>query len=362
MNIGQQTVKAEKSRRLHGRKTYSKKVRGLVITAISVLCVLSLVNISGGIYLWALFSRVSFDNGTNSDEYVDSLLPDDSGLGSGEAIDTYTIEQGASDVAQISVKGNTKYITNILLLGIDSRNSSYKGSRSDTTIILTINRQNKTIKLTSILRDTMVTIPGHDWNGDGYDDYAKFNAAFAYGGFDLMSKTIEQNFRLKIDQYIAVNFEAFSAAVQAMGGVNMELTGPEAKIVKVGTTDATYHLNGEQALTYARIRHLDSDFGRTNRQRKLITALINKAKGMGIGTLNSILMKVLPQVRTNMTSNELFGFTANALSYSSYTMKGTFHLPEDGKYHGKTYKSIGAVLILNDPAKSVTAMQEFIYS
>lgn len=357
-----QHVQEEKVKRPRGRKQYSKKVRAIVITAISLMCVMSFALIGGGVYLWVVFSRFQYDTNTNSASYIDSLPPDDEDTDMSNAVADYTvIDNGASKVADIPVKGDTKSIKNYLFLGIDNPDAGDFSGRSDSTMIVTINSKDKTIKLTSILRDTMVTIPGRDKNGDGKDDYAKFNASWAYGGFDLLSKTIEQNFRLKIDKYIAVNFNAFAKAVDAMGGVDMAMTGAEANVVGCGSSDATYHLTGEQALNYSRIRHLDSDFGRTNRQRKMITALFGVAKTMDIGKLNSVLMNVAPQVRTNMTMAELMGFTANSLTYFSYKIGDTYYLPQEGGYTGKTLSDLGSVLILNDSADSVTKMQEFIY-
>ena len=188
------------------------------------------------------------------------LNPGEEDSGYEEIEDYDKIEQGAASVAEISVKGNTKNISNYLLIGVDSRSSSFRGL-SDTIIILTIDKKNKDIRLASLLRDTLVTIPGRDKNGDGKDDYAKLNAAYSYGGASLLLKTIEQNFRLKIDKHITVNFKAFSAAINAMGGIDIELTAAEAQHIKIGSAAKKYTLNGHYALEYVRIRAIGTDFG-----------------------------------------------------------------------------------------------------
>lgn len=353
-----------KHKRPRGRKQYSRSVKALVITAMTLMCVLSFVLVGGGVWSWIVFSKPVY-GGETSDVYVDSLPPDSDDDMTDAISDYGIIDDGASNVADIPVRENTKSVRNILLIGIDSPTASGAGAfsgRSDTTMILTINSKEKTIKLTSILRDTLVTIPGRDKNGDGKDDYAKFNAAWAYGGFDLMSKTIEQNFRLKIDQYIAVNFYAFSECIDAMGGIDMDLTGAEAKIVGCGSSDGMYHLDGQHALSYARIRHLDSDFGRTNRQRKVIAELFTKAKTMNVGQMNDVLMKVLPEIKTNMTTDEFMGFIANSITYFSYQMGDTYYLPQQGEYAGKAVSGLGDVLILNDKAQAVTELHQFIYN
>lgn len=342
------------------RRRYSRGVRGVVIACASLLSLLALGIVTASIYAWVMLDRVNYE-GEESFIPLESLPPEEIDPDfSGEEMENP--DDHAVDVSGVVVKGNTNDVTNFLLLGIDERANSHRFvGRSDTTMILSVNKKTRTIKLISLLRDTWVTIPGRDKNGDGKDDYAKLNAAYAYGGFSLLSKTIEQNFRLKIDEYVAVNFGAFPIAVDALGGVDLALTAGEAKIVGVGGGKAgTYHLNGERTLTYARIRHLDSDFGRTARQRKVVTALINKAKGMNVVTLNNILYKVLPEVKTNMTSDEFLGFTINVLTYAGYAVQSNYSVPQPKDYTGK-YINGGAGLWLNDSRKSVVALHEYIY-
>lgn len=313
----------------------------------SLMVVVSVLLMTAGGYVMHAMNLIVGDEEIDGN-YVDSLPPDDEDPD--VSIDTSfnPSDYDKSEVSKITLRGNTKDVTNLLLLGIDARTMKERG-RSDSMIIVTINKKNKTIKLSSLLRDTAVTIPGRDKNGDGQDDYAKLNAAYAYGGFNLLSKTIEQNFRLKIDKYVGVNFVVFPIAVDAMGGIDIYMTAKEASKVcapgqkledwergfkKIGTESKVYHLNGYQALQYSRIRHIDSDFNRTGRQRKVIEQLIVKAKTMSFGTLNTILNQVLPQVATNMSGDELMGYALNAGSYANYAIDTSFHLPENGKYKG----------------------------
>lgn len=349
---------------------YKKSVRVGVSILSVFMTIVSLLMITAGGYIWNTMSLIRTDDDLMG-EYPESLPPEEDV--SGETLTPEDMQ--ASEVSQISVKGNTSDVTNLLLLGLDGR-TSYKGSRSDTMMIVSINKQDKTIKLISLLRDTLVTIPGRDRNGDGLDDYAKLNAAFAYGGFDLLSKTIEQNFRLKIDKYIGVNFVTFPIAVDALGGIEIYMTAAEAGQVcqagqekerwesgfrAIGNKAQVYSLNGYQALQYARIRKIDSDFGRTNRQRKVIEQLMIKAKAMNIGTLNSILRQVLPEVLTNMSADELMGYAMNVGTYANYTIDASYHLPEDGGYRNKSVSSVGATLQLLDPPEAVRNLHQFIY-
>ena len=355
------------------RHRYKKSVRVTVSILSSLMVVVSVLLMTAGGYVMHAMNLIVGDEEIDGN-YVDSLPPDDEDPD--VSIDTSfnPSDYDKSEVSKITLRGNTKDVTNLLLLGIDARTMKERG-RSDSMIIVTINKKNKTIKLSSLLRDTAVTIPGRDKNGDGQDDYAKLNAAYAYGGFNLLSKTIEQNFRLKIDKYVGVNFVVFPIAVDAMGGIDIYMTAKEASKVcapgqkledwergfkKIGTESKVYHLNGYQALQYSRIRHIDSDFNRTGRQRKVIEQLIVKA--MSFGTLNTILNQVLPQVATNMSGDELMGYALNAGSYANYAIDTSFHLPENGKYKGWTLPGGGASLRLTDPVESVKSLHEWIYS
>ncbi|MDD3692896.1 MAG: LCP family protein [Oscillospiraceae bacterium] len=349
-----------RKRRVRGRKPYSKAVRGLVITAISLLSIMSLFFICIGVYALGKIGLVKFGP-QGSGDFIDSLIPDYVS-GVEEVSDYSSIEDGAASISEIPVRTNTKSVKNILLLGVDSRTGSYSSTLADAIMILTIDSKNKSIKLTSLMRDTLVTLPGRDRNGDGRDDYAKLNAAYAYGGFDLMYKTIEQNFRLRINQHITINFDAFRAAVNAMGGIDIELTAAEARAIKIANSGGKYHLNGNYALKYARLRKLaGDDFQRTSRQRTVIKALFEKAKKMSIGKLNTVLNEILPQVYTNMTRNEFTMFTINSLNYFGYSMDDTFRIPPDGQFSFKSVSGVGSVLLLNDPAKTITELHKFIY-
>ncbi|HHV50465.1 MAG TPA: hypothetical protein GXX54_02005 [Clostridiales bacterium] len=352
-------VSAKKSKGRKTPKKHSKAVRGIVGASVALLSILGILFIGSGIYVWRLYSLVNYSPVESG--YVDSVVDSDDGSGY-EEIDDYTkIEEGAASVAEISVKGNTNNITNYLLIGIDSRQNNFSGL-SDTMIILTIDKKNKDIRLTSLLRDTLVTIPGRDKNGDGKDDFAKLNAAYSYGGPNLLLKTIEQNFRIKISKHITVNFTAFSSTIDALGGIDIELTAAEAKHLKLGNTAKTYSLNGHYALEYVRIRKLDSDFGRTARQRKMLNAMFQKAKTMNVAKLNSILNKVLPQIQTNMSPNEFMSFTLNSLTYFGYTMDKTYHIPPNGKYRSAPELGLGSVLYMEDPASAVIELHKFIYN
>ena len=357
-------------------RRYPKPVRLTAGIMASLLAVVGVLFIGADVYLWMLFGRVNYvgDDAGGGLEVSDSSEPAESRPA--DAVDFDPSAYANSALADIPVQGDTSEITNILLIGVDGK--KYSGQRADTNIIVSINSRTKTVKLISLMRDMVVTIPGRDWDGDGMDDYAKFNAAFASGGFSLHSKMIEQNLRLKLDKYIAVNFDAFPKVIDAMGGTDVKLTGGEAErvpaagskiryggagYVPMGTTDGTYHMDGYQTLQFARLRYYyaDSDFTRTSNQRKLISQLMDKAKNMSIGQLNSVLFEALGVVSTNMSQSEFLGFSANALTYRTYKIDTSYRVPEDGAWYSLWGDAFGSGLGLVNPEETVLNLQDFIY-
>ncbi len=213
-----------------------------------------------------------------------------------------------ADVSSLAASGNVR---NILLIGSDKESGG--SSRSDSMMICSINSSTGKVTLVSILRDTHVDIPGYR--------EAKINAAHSWGGPTLLIQTIEQNFGIKIDDYATVNFEMFEALVEGIGGIYVDVSDAEAEHMnsyfKLGTGNKPdkvqggedVYLNGYQALCYARIRKLDSDFYRTERQQKIIGAIIENVKGQlnpaGIAKLMETAKEVAPFIETTLNEGDV---------------------------------------------------------
>lgn len=364
---------------------YSKKVRIMAITGSSVMAVVGALCLTVAIVLTTILGRINFTDNGEIDPNADVQLNDEDNGITGDVVDPN--DYLGSEVLELPLRGNEDGVRNILLLGIDS--DTFSG-RSDTTIILSINDRTKTIKLVSLLRDTWVTIPGRDKDGDGKDDLAKFNAAYAYGRHKLQNQMIIQNFRLDIDDYIGVNFKVLPIVIDLLGGVDVSLTQKEmtqipaddckVEIPKPGRLDdcggregfkslntqyggkaGTYRLSGFQAMQYARIRKLDSDFKRTERQREVVSLMLKKAKTMNYSQLVSVLYKALECVDTNMSSDEFLSFAASAVKYSQYEIKMDYSVPQNGEYKGAMING-GAGLMLNEPKKTVQSLHEYLYN
>lgn len=210
-------------------------------------------------------------------------------------------------------------VKNILLIGLDKAQGGT--SRSDSIMICSLNPSTGKVVMTSVLRDTHLDIPG--------ECEAKVNSAYARGGADLLVQTLEKNFGIKIDGYACVNFEMFTALIDGLGGIDIEVTEDEADYInnrhnykgarKPDTFESgeSVHLNGYQALWYSRIRKLDSDFMRTSRQRKVLTSVAGKIKSQLSPAKLPELMKtarsVAPYVETTLSAGEFFGIAVSAV-------------------------------------------------
>lgn len=238
-------------------------------------------------------------------------------------------------------------VVNILLIGNDSRMNGEDG-RSDAMILLSISRKTKTIYMTSLLRDMYVDIPGRDGN--------RLNAAYSFGGPELLMKTVEQNLGVPVNRYMLVNFEAFANLVDAVGGVDLELTSQEVEYVNgylveyniltnrpQGTDNmdtsvsGMVHLNGPQALAYCRNRYLGTDFGRTERQRKVLTEVIKKLPAAAVTNGGDLIDGLMPNLTTNLTRGECFRLSLMAGRLLTYDIVSD-SIPQPGTYSDVTIR------------------------
>lgn len=208
-------------------------------------------------------------------------------------------------------------VTNVLVIGTDSRDPSQENGRSDSMILVSLNSKTHKMYMSSFMRDAYVDIPGHG--------SAKLNAAYSYGGADLLMDTIEANYNVKIDSYVSVTFKGFAGIIDSVGGVKITLSDDEANALNVilqsevneimgdDVNDdllsggGTYKLDGKQALSYSRIRYTgNADFERTERQRTVMNQVFKKIKSLNPAYIGSLFSKSVPQLTTNMSASELY--------------------------------------------------------
>ena len=278
-------------------------------------------------------------------------------------------------------------VTNILLLGVDNRSEELMTGRSDAVIICSINLDNGSVKLTSITRDTAVTIPG-------YKDQNRINVAFKFGSKDgdlaagarLAMKTVNRNFQMNIEKYVLVNIHGLASIIDALGGVDMDMTSLEANRInyelrkepmdkvkreKVKAVGGLQHLDGMQAVTFARIRGIDDDFARSERQRKLLATLMTQVmKDIDLNKLVKLIEVALPFGATNLSAADMMslgmvviGGEAVQHMQSGESVLEQLRLPLEGtwKYGGDASRSM--VVFRTDARirENIEAMQQFIY-
>ena len=259
-------------------------------------------------------------------------------------------------------------VTNILLIGNDSRENGEDG-RSDAMILLSISNKTKKIYMTSLLRDMYVDIPGHKGN--------RLNAAYSYGGAELLMETIEQNFDIHISRYVLVNFEAFANLVDAVGGVDLELTSKEVEYVNgylveynilfgrpegtdyfADTSGGMVHLNGPQALAYCRNRYIGTDFGRTERQRKVLTEVIHKLPQGMLTNPKGLIDGLMPNLTTNLTQAECYQLSLMAPKLVTYDIIQN-SIPLEGTYKDATIREMAVLEVDFEANKKF--LQENLY-
>lgn len=245
-------------------------------------------------------------------------------------------------------------VTNILLIGNDSRVNGEDG-RSDAMILVSISNQTKTIYMTSLLRDIYVEIPGHESN--------RLNAAYAFGGPELLLETIKQNLDIEVNRYVQVNFQAFANLIDAVGGVDLELTNEEVQLVNaylneynmlenrpIDTdylpTDASglLHLNGPQALAYSRNRYIGNDFGRTERQRKILAAVFHQLPSSMLTNSGELIDGILPNLTTNISKSECYSLSLDAPKLLTYELVQA-SIPIAGSYQNATIRKMSVLQV-----------------
>lgn len=256
----------------------------------------------------------------------------------------WNIQELLTDRSEDTIGGFGSDIVNILLIGQDAREGE-TSARSDSMILCTYNKETHRLTLTSFLRDLYVPIPGHGSN--------RINAAYAAGGMELLEETLERNFGLCIDGGVEVDFSQFAEIIDILGGVELELRQDEADYIneKTGSSlaEGRQLLNGEQALTYSRIRNLDisGDFSRTDRQRKVLSAVMDIFRECSLPELAGLVDDLLPMISTDLGATRLFSLAVDILPNLSALELSSQYVPAPGTYTDETID--GMAVLVADP-------------
>ena len=281
-------------------------------------------------------------------------------------ISKVNVEDSGSRIAPSHDLYSSSSVRNVLLIGNDSRGDDR--GRSDSMILLSINSNTNKINLVSLMRDTYVDIPGH-----GYD---RLNAAYSYGGPELLMDTIEENFYIDVDDYVSINFTSFAGLVDAVGGVEVEVNEDEADAINVLLDSpegvslfgepkdsdylngaGTYKLSGKQALSYARLRKVgNADFERTERQRTVLTGIM---KNMGVGSLFSMMGEAFPNVSTNMSKFDMYCLSLRLPWLMMFYDFEQLRIPAEDTYWGSDIDGMSVLEI--DVDANLDIVEDVIY-
>lgn len=349
------------------------RVHKRILTACIVVLAVLLPILTAALVLHGYIRKINLVSPGGSIVLNTSSVPDDeSGDGSGK-------DSPSEDVASLeeqiylNLKKNGSQLAydndvfNVLLIGSDTRVQGAAG-RSDTMILVSVNKKTRTIVSTSLLRDIYLAIPGC-----GND---RLNAAYAYGGANLLMKTVNQNFKVKVDRYAAMDFLSFVSLVDQVGGVTLTISGSDVPVLNgylweinrlegspegsdYFSSGGTYLFDGKQALAYVRNRYTgDGDFGRTARQREVLGKVLDKMKGMSLSRLNGLLNSMLPQITTNLSEGELFSLILSLPAYSKYNTQ-QWSIPEKGTF---SYLRIDGKAVLGIQfQKNIADLQRRVY-
>ena len=354
-----------------------KKVLSIVVITLVILLILFVV--AAAMLFRNYLAKIDYDHGDlhnmhqtesvlSDEEIQKELLEEEADTGESDSPEEIISQLEAQMEQQQKVDGEEleSDLFHILLVGSDSRKQGGAG-RSDTMILVSVNEETEKIHMTSILRDCYVSIPKRGNN--------RINAAYAFGGGGLLLDTIETNFAVDVDKYVAFDFYSFVDAVDSLGGIEIDVSEEEIPVLNEyvkelnklnGRAEQEYYvtqagpqqLNGTQALGYARIRYVgNGDFQRTERQRMVIQKLFEKAKTMNLLELNDLLNVLLPKIKTNLTEGEIVALMFKVMTYLKYDLE-SFRLPVDGSY---THMRVNGMSVLGiDLKKNQEALAEFV--
>lgn len=326
--------------------------RAALIVLCIVLGLILAVLLGGTIYANQLMGKINRveNEETLSQEQLDQLLAEEEEETvadfTGPTVNQEDIDWG-NEVEKVETGEN---IVNILLIGQDARGN--ERARSDSMILCTFNKETNTITMTSFMRDMYVKIPGYYNN--------RINAAYPAGGMSLLNETLEYNFGVEVDGNVEVNFNHFAQVIDALGGVDVELTSAEANHINsqgVGgiLTEGVNHLDGNQALAYSRIRKLggDGDFGRTARQRKVLNSLIEEFRDADLNTMLDLVEEVLPMITTDMSNSQIISLATELFPMLAECTIVSQRIPADGAYQMTMIDGMSVLLADMDAAREL---------
>jgi len=368
--------KQEKKEEIKARRKLEGKRPLWRTVVLWILVVVFTVSGCGMIYYYHILGNIGFQAISEKNHYTNDT-------NSNISSEIYKNQTTTLDLFD-GVLLNDPKILNIMIFGEDSGSGSdTQYGRSDTMLMISIDNRHKKVKMTSFMRDMLVNIPYTDEAGNSHG-MDKLNAAYRLGGANLSVQTIEANFGVDIDRYAIVNFKSFKGIIDALGGIDIKLTQDEIDYInwqtylnnqsteryEIQAEPGLVHLNGRQALWYARDRGYQeeehpefvisgNDFDRTSRQRNLIRTLMNRFRQANFTEIVKIVAEIGPMITTNLKKDEITTLVASAPTYLSYGIS-EFRLPTGDCYKYSWFER-QSVLEITDIQKMRTQLAKFIF-
>ncbi len=318
-----------------------KKKRRVIIFVVEIILLLTVL---AALYIWSKYQRLNHEP------------------------DTITTEDVVNTDLDESTQQVLKGYTNVAVFGLDNRsNGNFENGNSDMIMIASINNDTQEVRLVSVYRDTYLNSAD-----DGSFNFHKANYAYNSGGIETAIRQLNSNLDLDITDYVVVDFDAVAEAIDLLGGIEVEIDEDVAKwmnlyiaeTAKITDREAvgidgpgTYTLDGVQATAYCRIRYTDeADFGRAQRQREVLSKMVDKAKSAGLLTINKIINAVFDHISTNFTAMELITLASQMFNYELVDTRGF-----PFKLAGVDMGSKGVVVVPCDLVENVTELHQYLF-
>ena len=331
-----------------------KKKSGCLIALIVALVLVLVLLIAAALGMNYVFGKLGrFENPVPGETIA--MIPEETETDPVENVEGLE-SVDASDVVFESVDVIEGDVVNIMLIGQDRRPGEER-ARSDSMILVSLNKNKGTIQLTSFMRDLYVQVPG-------YLD-TRLNAAYRYGGTDLMNETFKVNFGLEIDGNVMVDFDEFTEIIEIVGGVTLDISSAEAKYMNASSKNhfkaGTNYFNAEDALTFTRMRYsAGNDYGRTDRQRRVLMAIAYSLRDADLVTIFNLIDQVLPHIVTNLTDAQIIEYTTTGLGILANGGEiGTFRIPQDDAHYNANIR--GMAVLVPDLEMCREDLEEVIY-
>ena len=330
-----------------------KKPRGWLIALLTLLILFLILAAGAALFVNSKLSLIDYSDGS-----LENPAPAEESGEEDLSVDLTGLEMKEPPALPQGEATADDNILNVLILGTDERTVDFSSARADAIILLSLDLKENTAKLVSLERGMGVPILEGEYEGE----YDWLTHCFRYGGASLMLREVQTCFNVDVEHYVRVNFTSVRNIVDILGGIDVELTAAEAERLSGGgksLSPGMNHMDGDGALSYARLRSIDSDWNRVKRQRTVIQACMNSIRGADVKTLNELCDAILPYVQTNFTKLEILELMTRLPGFLGVQFE-QMTIPAEGTYGGMIGLQ-GRSLFAVDFETNAKILNDFLY-